>query len=249
MIALTIAGRELRAAFHTPIGWLVLAAFLFLNGVFLTMWVGWYVETSYSFAAGPYGGTTLNFAEHLFAPFFSNVAVILVFTAPAISMRLFAEERRNHTLELLMTSPITTFDIVAGKFLGALGFAVLLLASTLLGPVFIWFNAPIDWGSLAAAYLSLTLLAGAVLAIGTVFSAMTTSQIIAWFLTMAVAIVLYVAGTVGGPGSVLEQIGLLSHIDEMLVGGLRLSDLVYFAGMIGVPLFAAHQRIEAFRWS
>lgn len=247
MTALHIAAKELKSAFTTPIGWLVTAAFLFLNGVFLAMWVLWYADTELQFS-GAYS-TSLSLAENLFAPFFGNVAVILIFTCPAISMRAFADERKNRTLELLLTSPVSTAGIVLGKFLGAMGIVAVLLAGTLVGPVWAWFTSTPDLAVVATAYLGLFLLAGAVLSMGLLFSAMTESQIIAWFLTMACAIVLYVMGTVGGPGSVSEHFALLAHLDDLLVGGIGLSDLAYFAGLIGFFLFAAHQRVEAFRWS
>lgn len=249
MTVLAIAGRELRAFFLAPTGWLVLAGFLFLNGLFFALWVEFYAQAAADFLSNPYASAQMTLTEHLFGPFFANTAVLLLFVCPALSMRLFAEERRNRTLELLLTSPITSAEIVLGKYLGALGAAAALLLGTAYGPALLFAWSTPDPGALAAGYLALLLVAATVLAMGALFSALSSSQLAAMVLTVATALVLYVVGNVGGPGSWTEHIAILPHIDDMVLGAVRVSDLAWFGAVIGFFLFATHQRVESFRWS
>ena len=249
MAVFTIAAREFRGTFNTTIGWLVLAGFVFLNGVFFLMWLDFYARAVADFMGNPYGAVNMTLAEHLFAPFYGNVATILLMVCPALSMRLFAEERSKKTLELLLTSPVSTAEIVLGKFLGAMGVVAVLLSALLYAPLLLWWWSTPDLGALASANLALILVAAASVAIGSLFSALTDNQITALVLTVAASLVLYIIGAAGGPDSFAGQISILNHIDALLLGGVRLSDLVYFAGLIGVSLFATHQRVESFRWS
>lgn len=249
MAVLTIAGRELRATFNTTIGWLVLAAFLLLNGVFFLLWLDYFARASAEFSGGAYGDAQLQLAEQLFAPFYGNVATILILVCPALSMRMFAEERSKKTLELLLTSPVSTFEVVLGKFLGAMGVVAVLLTSLLYAPLLLCVWSTPDLGTLLSAHVALVLVAASAMAIGAFFSALTDNQITALVLTVAVGLALYVVGAAGGPDSLAGQVSILNHIDDLLLGGVNLSDLVYFAGLIGVSLFATHQRIESLRWS
>lgn len=249
MAVFTIASRELRAIFHTTIGWLVLAGFLFLNGIFFMVFLDFYAQASADFMGGAYGAATMTLTDHLLAPYYRNIATILLMVCPALSMRLYAEERRHKTLELLLTSPVTTTEIVLGKFLGAWGFVAVLLAGLLYIPALLGAWSTPDVGALLTAHLGLMLVAGAALAIGGLFSSLVDNQITALVLTIAANLALYVIGAVGGPDTLAGQVSLLNHLETLLTGGLRLSDLVYFAGLSGVFLFATHQRVESFRWS
>ncbi len=249
MAVLTIAAREFRATFNSTIGWLVLAAFLLLNGVFFLLWLDYFARASAEFSGGAYGDVQLFLSEQLFAPFYGNVATILLLVCPAVSMRMFAEERNKRTLELLLTSPISTAEIVLGKFLGAMGFIAVLLLGLWYAPILLWFWSTPDIGTLLTAHLALFLVAGSAIAIGALFSALTDNQITALVLTVAVGLALYVIGSAGTPDSFAGQISILNHIDDLLLGGIRLSDLTYFVGLMGVFLFATHQKVESFRWS
>ena len=246
---LLIAGREVRSVFKSTIGGLILAAFLLLNGVFFLLWLDYFARASAEFSGGVYGDVQLHLSEQLFAPFYGNVATILLMVCPALSMRLFAEERSKKTLELLLTSPVTTTQIVLGKFFGAMAVVVVLIAALAYAPLLLWWWSTPDLGSLFTAHIALLLVGGSALAIGCFFSAVTDNQITALVLTVAVGLALYIVGAAGSPDSVAGQISIINHIDDLLLGGIQLSDLVYFAGLIGIFLFATHQRVESFRWS
>lgn len=244
-----IASRELKAAFSTTVGWLVLCAFLLITGVFWVISVDSYVAQTSDIVYDPYAAQHHNLSDVLLLPFFGNCTVILLMMAPALSMRAFSEEFRQHTIELLLTSPITTAEIVLGKYLGALGVLGVMLACTLHYPLMLGLWGTPDWGMLAGGYLALGLLGAAILAIGLWFSSSTSNQVVASVLTFGAALALYVLGwSAMDPDDLQVKLSLSTHLADPLRGEVRLSGLAYFAGLIGVSLFATHQRLESFRW-
>lgn len=249
MSVLWIAQRELRAVFSTTVGWLVLTAFLLITGVFWVFAVDDYMLQTTSMVYNPYGAQHARVTDNLLLPFFGNCTVVVLMVAPALSMRTFSEELRQHTLELLLTSPVSTGQIVLGKFLGAVGVLGVLLAGTLHCPIGLSLWASPDLGVIVGGYLGLLLFGSAILAMGVWFSVHTSNQIVASVLTFGAALSLYVLGFgEASPDSLSNQLSLSSHVVELIQGNLRASDLVYFAGVIGVCLFATQQRLEAFRW-
>jgi ABC-2 type transport system permease protein len=246
--ALTIAQREVRAMFSSAVGWLVLTGFLAVAGLFWTLSLAAYVEYSQQAVVTPYLAAQLDMTEHLISQYFGSIGILFVFICPALSMRLFAPEVANRTLELLLTSPVSTAEIVLGKFLGALAFTGTMLLATLPFPLmlFRWGNP--DLGAFVAGYLGTLLLAGALLSMGMLASAFTRSQIVAFMLAIAGALVLWVLQAMGADGWQAE-LAIVPHTQDMWRGVIRLSDLTYFAAFIGFFLFATHQRLEAHRWS
>ena len=222
----------------------------FLAGVFFQWVFTAYAEASTELVFDPYAAQQLDLGDHLLAPFFGDLAIIVVLAGPALAMRLFSEEYRTRSFELLLTSPVTTGDIVLGKFLGALGFAALALAVTAVGPLSLfWFGDP-DPGVLASGYLGLTLLFGAVLAMGMCASAWTENQIVALVTSFSAALALFILGMFGmdDPDAWLVQLAFTGHLDDLFVGRVGLSDVTYFVAFIGFFLFATAQRIESLRW-
>ena len=250
MNVLTIAGREFRSIFNTTIGWLVLAGFLLLTGVFWASMVSYYVIQSADVVANPYAASRMNFTEYLFAPFFGNTAIVLMMLCPAVSMRLFSEEQKPRTLELLLTSPVSTVEIVLGKFLGALGFVAILLLGTSVGPLLLNLWGDPDLGAVATGYAGLMLVAASILAMGMLFSALTPNQIVALVWSFAGALALWVLSWVSqDPTSAFVEMAMVTHVEDFLTGVINAKDLAYFAGFILFFLFATWQRIESFRWS
>lgn len=251
MKVLAIANRELRSYFSTPLGWLVLTGFLVLTAMFWMSMVTTYIQQENDLVYNPEAAAQLNFTDHLLPPFFGNTAVILLMLSPALSMGLFAEEYRRHTMELLHTSPISGAEVVLGKFLGALGFvAVLLLASTHMPLSTLYFGNP-DLAVIVTGYAGLLLLSGAMIAMGMLFSAMTNKQLVAMVLTFSAGLVLWILpwmATDGDPNNVLAQLSVMTHLEAILAGAVRLSDLVWFAGFISVFLLATLQQLESYRW-
>ncbi len=249
MKVLAIARRELQGIFATASGWLVLAAFLWISGAFWLFGTVWYVDTSMDLVFDPYRSTQLNFSDHLLDPFFNNTTVVLLMLCPALSMRVFAEEYRQHSIELLYTSPVSSAEIVLGKFLGLGTFAAIMLASTAWMPLSLaWWGSP-DLVRITTGYASLWLLSAAVLSVGTALSATTRSQVVALVLTFAAAMGLLLAGWFGDdPDSWVGQLSVTAHTAQLARGAIRLSDLVWFTVFVGWMLLAAHQRVESHRW-
>ncbi len=250
MNVIHIAVRELRATFNTTLGWLVLAGFLFISGFFWASSVSVYVISASDLVANPYAAQTMTLTDHLMAPFFGNTSVVLLMMTPALSMRLFSEELKQRTLELLLTSPVSTFEIVLGKFLGAFGFVFIMLACTGYGPAMLYYWGTPDTGAGLCGYLALLLTCSSILSMGMFFSAMTDNQVVALVWTFSSALALWILHWAGdGPDSFWGQLCMYSHVKDLWVGVVNVSDLVYFAAFIGFFLFATHQRVESHRWS
>lgn len=250
---LAIARRELAAYFGSPMGWIVLCAFLFITGFFFAAMISFYAAQTMQMGFNPYMDD-LSVSEYLVVPFFSNMGLILLMLVPALSMRLFAEDRRQRSLELLLTSPVSTTEIVLGKYLGGMGFVLVMLLGTFHFPFIVaWLGEP-DTGVLVSSYLSMILMVGAFMAVGLLASAFTESQVVALVTSLVLLLLFWVASwadtTSGGTtfGQVLSYVSMLSHMEQLGKGLLHLKDLVYYVTFIGVALYATWQRVEAYRW-
>ena len=249
MKVLVIARREFQAIFHTAMGWLVVCGYLMITGLFWVAMVGNYVSQSNDLVHNPYGATYMTLTDYLVLPFFGNCTVIFIMIAPALSMRVFAEEYKQKTIELLFTSPISTAEIVLGKFVGLLAFVLVLLLATAHYPAMLFWVGNPEIGVWIGGYAALFCLAASLLSVGMLFSDMTSNQIVALVLTFATSLGLYVLSWVGSdPDSLLFQLSISSHLIDLMQGELRLSDMVYFIGFIGFFLVATHQRVESHRW-
>jgi len=244
-----IARRELRGIFTTTTGWLVLGGFWMLAGFFWSSMVSFYLLQSAELVSNPYTQAEIRLSEHLLSPFFGNLSVILLMIMPALTMRLFAEERKQGTLELLFSSPISTTDIVAGKAIAVFFFLLVMLAGTLYAPLTLWTWGQLDIGLLACGYLGVFLMAAAVSSMGMLCSALTENQVVALILAFSASLAMWVLAWISeDPTHILVQIAMVTHAEELLRGVLRGSDLTYFVLFNAVALTATHQRLETLRW-
>jgi ABC-2 type transport system permease protein len=250
MKTLVIAWRELGALISSPTGWMVMAGFLLVTGVMWTLSVYSYVAAAGDLLANPYSTASLNLTDWLLGPWFGNVSVILVLVLPALSMRGFAEEVKQRSLELLLTAPVSSLEIVLGKYLGVLGFSTLMLLFSASGPAMLFVLGDPDPGAVAAGYLGLMLLAGCCLAVGLLASAFTENQVTALVISFTAVLVLYLIGLFDNesPDSWQAQLSLSSHLLDLFRGAVRLSDLTYYLVFQAFFLFATWQRVEGFRW-
>src|SRR5262245_57555128 len=175
---LVISLKELRSYFVSPIAYLLLVMFALIFGFFFWNMLGLFVIAGME-AQMRGQPMPMNMNEEIIRPLLANVGVIGLFFIPLISMRLFAEEKRNVTIELLTTSPIRDVEMIVGKWLAALILYACLLLITALNFLFLFKYGNPDWKPLAIGYLGLLLQAGALLAIGTFISTLTRNQIIA----------------------------------------------------------------------
>jgi len=253
--ALVIAGKELRSYFVSPIAYVVLTGFLLLGGWFFFNLVARFdfLLSIYSAMRNPEAQARLNLNEFVIAPLLHNLSVVLVILTPVITMRSFAEEKRAGTYELLMTSPLSVTEIVLGKFLGVLGFLVVMLGLTGIYPLILLTYGNPEVGMMASGYLGLFLLAVSFACVGLLTSALTDNQIIAAVSCLVALLLLYViswpADTTGGVlGPLLKYVSLTEHFSEMVRGVIRLQDVVYFSSVILLSLFITQRAVESVRW-
>jgi ABC-2 type transport system permease protein len=220
--------RELAAYFNSPIAYIFIIVFLVLNaGLFMTPF----------FLQGQADMRGL----------FSNLPLFLIFFIPAISMRLWAEDKRSGTFELLMTLPLRAADVMAGKYLAALVFYLIALAGTLPIPIMLGLLGNPDGGAIVAGYLGAILIGALYLSVGIFVSGLVRDQITAFILGMIVCFFFFLVGIgpvaatvdgwVSGLGSFMQQaFGLLPHYESMQRGVILLADVAYFIILSGVFL-------------
>jgi ABC-2 type transport system permease protein len=195
----------------------------------------------------------MNLNEQIIRPLLSNVSVIGLFFIPMITMRLFAEEKRTGTIELLATSPIRDLEIIVGKWLAAMVLYSCLLLLTALNFAFLFEYGNPDWKPLAVGYLGLLLQAGGLLAIGTFISTLTKNQIIAAAVTFGVCLLLLVFGWVSAYETatwarVLSYLSLAMHMEAFERGVIDSKDAVFYVTVIFVGLFLTARSMESLRW-
>lgn len=244
--------KELRSYFVSPIAYLLLAMFAIVFGFFFWNAVGYFVyagmEAQMRGAVFP-----LNVNEQVIRPLVSNLSVIGLFLIPMITMRLFAEEKRSGTIELLATSPIRDFEVILGKWLAALILYSAMLLLTAINFAWLFRYGNPDWKPLLVAYLGLLLQAGALLAIGTFISTLTRNQIIAGGATFGICLLLWVLEWVSGYDSatyarVMAYLSVLTHFESLAKGLLSIKDSVYYLSAIFLGLFLTARSMESLRW-
>jgi ABC-2 type transport system permease protein len=254
--ALAIAGREIRSYFVSPIAYVVLTGFLLLGGWFffnLLSRFSYLLQIYSSFQRSPETLERLNLNEFVIAPLLHNLSVVLVILVPVITMRTFAEEKRLGTFELLLTSPLRVGEIVAGKFLAAVAFLLVMVGLTAIFPVLLLVYGDPETGVILSGYLGLVLLSTSFAAVGLLTSSLTENQIIAAVSCLVALLLLYViswpAETVSGPlGSVLRYLSITEHYSELVKGVVDTKDVAYFLSVVVVALFLAHRSVESLRW-
>src|SRR5262249_22379176 len=244
--------KELRSYFVSPIAYLLLAMFAIVFGFFFWNSVGYFVfagmEAQMRGEMFP-----LNINEQVIRPLVSNVSVIGLFLIPMITMRLFAEEKRSGTIELLVTSPVRDLEIILGKWLAAVLLYAAILLLTALNFVWLFKYGNPDWKPLAVAYLGLLLQAGMLLAIGTFISTLTRNQIIAGAATFGVCLLLWVLEWVSGFESAtwaraMAYFSVISHFESFSKGLIDSKDVVFYLSMTLLALFFTARSMESMRW-
>jgi len=249
---LVIYRKELRSYFVSPIAYLLLTMFALIFGFFFWNSLGYFVFIGMqSQMRGQ--EMPMNINEEIVRPLLSNVGVIGLFFIPMITMRLFAEEKRNGTIELLATSPIRDLEVIIGKWLAAVALYAGLLLITLLSFLFLFKYGNPDWKPLGIAYLGLLMQAGSLIAIGTFISTLTRNQIIAGAVTFGVCILIWVLQWVSGYETatwarVLAYISVMTHFESFGKGVLDLKDAIYYLTAIFLGLFLTARSLESLRW-
>jgi ABC-2 type transport system permease protein len=248
----TICRRELYSYFVSPIAWVILGIFAVLSGFFTYVYAGGFIRMAMN-AQMMGGGGPMNINEQVIAPLLSNVAVIALFLLPMVGMRLFAEEKRQGTFELLATSPVSDPQIVLGKWLAAFILYGAMLFILLLDYSFFFIYGNPDWKPVATGFLGLLLQGGCLLAFTAFISSTTKNQIVAAAVGFGLALLLWVLKWVSEFGSsdflqVLSYMSILSHLDSFTRGVIDSKDIIFYCSMIFLGLFITTRSLESVRW-
>jgi ABC-2 type transport system permease protein len=249
---LTIAWRDIRANFASPKGGAIFFFFLGFMGFFFANFVSTFVEMT---QRAPMFGGEAPTLEQLLRALFYNLHFILILVIPAVTMSSFSEERRNQTIRLLQTSPVTATQIVFGKFLASAAVLALVLACSAVYPLFIKAYGNPDSGVILTSYLGIFLLMCAQLAFGLWVSSMTTNQFMAFLFTMFGLFLLLILNWIapgissGGIGEkVVKYIASTDHLDMFFKGMLTVSDVTYFVCFVAMFLFFTNVVLDSQRW-
>ena len=252
---LTIAGREIRSYFSSPVAYVLLAAYLALAGYFFYALLTAFNQTLaiYTMMRNPEMLSRFNLNQMVVTPLLHNCSVLLIFIVPAVTMRMFPEEKRAGTYELLLTSPIRVGEIVVGKFLGGLVLVLLMVAlSGFFGVLLSLYGNP-EIPLMLSGYAGLFLMATVFLAIGTLISSFTDNVVIAYVGSLFTLLVLYTIGWLGETlqgiaGGIVRYVSITDHFQQLTQGIIDTRDLVYFATILIVSLFLTHRSVESVRW-
>jgi ABC-2 type transport system permease protein len=248
---LAIADKELRSYFASPIAYIIIGLFALLFGWFFYMFLTVFVRQSEQMMQ--FGGGSANINQQMIRGVLQNSAVIILFVMPMITMRTYSEEKRSGTIELLLTSPVTDFQIIMGKFLGAMAlYAAMLLVTVLYMAILFIYGNP-EWRPVVAGYLGLLLMGGCFIAVGLLISSLTKNQIVAGFLTFAVFLMLWVINWIGdssGPRTqaIVSYLSITEHFDDFARGVIDTKHLIYYLSFITFGLFLTAKSVDSERW-
>ena len=248
---LAIAQKELKSYFSSPIAYIVLGLFAFVYGYFFAVMFSYFMQMSMRGAMG--GAPAMNVNQDLLRPVTQNMLVVLLFVMPLITMRTYSEEKRSGTIELLLTAPLTDFQIIMGKFLGAMGLFAAMMAVTLPHVAILFLYGSPEWKPIVTSYLGLMLLGGSFLAVGLFISTLTTNQIVSYILTFSVFLLLWIISWIGSISSgmvtdVTSYLSIIEHFDDFSKGVIDTTHVIYYLSLITFGLFLTAKSVDTERW-
>jgi ABC-2 type transport system permease protein len=226
---IVISKRELRTFFDSLIAYILIIVFLGMSGFFT--WL--------------FGSDVFFIGQATLQPFFSIAYWTLFFFIPALTMKMLSEEKRSGTLELLLTKPVSDWQVVMGKFLACLELIMIALLFTLPYYISIWILGPIDHGAVWCGYLGMILMSAALISIGIFASSITNNQIVAFLLSLFIGVFFLIIfdvlanSFVGGVGEFLSYLSLSTHYESISRGVIDSRDILYFLSIAFFGLFLA----------
>lgn len=256
---MAIAGRELKSFFISPIAYVTLMIFLLLTGYFF---YGGLIEFGRRFAyyrqiaqiyRNPEILTQINLNSTVIANVLFNMLFVFLFLIPLLTMRTFAEERKNRTEELLMTSPITINQIIAGKFIGSFLFVIIMLIPTIVYQILLFSFAEPEAGPVITGYVGILFFTLTAISIGLFTSSLTENQIIAAVVSFVILLFLFIISMVGGAEgtplrALIDYLSVTAHIRNFIKGLIDFKDIVYFATITLFFIFLTKRSVESIRW-
>ena len=248
--------KELRSYFYSPVAFVVITIFSALTGYYFYNIFANFSTVSFQAQTDPmvaqqYG--ILNVTEFVIRPFFGVLSFVLLIMLPMLTMRVFSEEKKTGTIELLLTYPVRDIEAVVGKFSGCMGIFTIMLSLSFPCIMLVAFFGDPEWGVIASGYVGLFLMGGAFISLGIFMSTLTENQIIAAVLSFASLLILYMVGATAGfvgerMGHFLEYISIITHLDNFAKGVLDTSDMMYYLLFMLFFLFLSMRSLESKRW-
>ena len=248
-----IMHKELKGYFASPIAYIVIGFYALISGFFFYSLVLYFDRQSMQMMGLGGGAPAVNVNENLIRPSFLNAMVVFLFVLPMITMRTYSEEKRSGTIELLLTSPLTDFQIIMGKFLGAMALYAAMLAVTLIHIALLYWAGRPEWLPILTTYVGLLLMGGCFIAVGLFISSLTKNQIVAVMITFTVFLMLWVINWIAsfvGPTAqqVLNYLSITEHFDDFTRDIIDTKHLVYYLSFIGFGLFLTARAVDTERW-
>jgi len=245
--------KEIKTYFTSPIAYVVITVFLVLIGFFFYSLIWWFNSQSLQMAQNQYSYQQLNINQMVYSPLFQNMSIILLLMIPLLTMRLFSEEKKINTDELLYTCPISINQIILGKYFASLFVLLAMLFLTGILSIFTFAYGNPELVPILNGYLGLFLQGAAFIAVGIFFSSLTENQIVAAILTFGTLLLFWILNwasysAAGMWKSVLNYLSFIQHFDDMTRGILDTTDLVYYISFIFLGLFLTHSVIQSRRW-
>jgi ABC-2 type transport system permease protein len=229
-----ICRKEIVTYFSSPVGYVAIAVFLSLSGFFFMGILTYTRESNLRYL-------------------FNNMSIMLLLVLPMITMRLFSEEKKMGTFELLMTAPIRLVELVLGKFLGAAVFLLIIVGLTLLFPLFVILFGTPDLGPIFTGYLGFVLMGLALVSVGLFVSSLTDSMFVAGIVSFGIMLGLWVLSWAGDllggiPGDFIRSASIIDRLDGFIKGILDTGDVVYYLSVAGVFIFLTIRALDWRRW-
>ena len=250
---IAIAQKELRSYFSSPIAYIVIGLWALLYGYFFVFILNIFVRNSMQMGQFGMGQQSMNVNQQMIRPLLQNVTILILFLMPMVTMRTYSEEKRSGTIELLLTAPVTDFQIIMGKFLGAMFLYAIMLGVTAIhiGLLFVYGHP--EWKPIVSAYLGLLLLGGCFIALGLLISSLTSNQIVAGMVTFAVFLLLWVItwiGSFSGPtvDKLTTYLSIIDHWDDFGKGVIDTTHVIYYLSFITFGLFLTAKSVDSERW-
>ncbi len=245
--------KELSISFSSPIFYAATFIFLVISGYFFFSNIAVFNDYSLRAASNPYLSDRLNLSDMVVKPFFGDLSIILLLMLPLITMRLYAEEKKEGTIELLFTYPISDLATLTGKFCATLVVLLAMLGGTIPYLIILEIFGTPEWGVILSGYLGIILMGGSFISLGIFTSSLTENQIVAAVLSFGALLLLWMFGwarAIAGPelGRILEHISLVKHLDSFARGLIDSRDLVFYFSFIFFWLFLTLRFLNSRYW-
>lgn len=248
--------KEFKSYFTSPIAYVVITMFLILSGYFFYNSFALFSTISFQATLNPMLAKQvglLNITESVVRPLFGNISVIMLLMIPLLTMRLFSEEKKTGTIELLLTYPITDMEVLLGKFFACMAVFIIMIALTVLYPLLlIAFGQP-ETGPIITGYIGLLLVGASFVSLGIFASSLTENQIIAATVAFGLLLLFWMIGfsaSLAGQmlGDILSYISLTAHLEAFAKGVIDTTDIIYYLIFISLFLFLTLRILESKKW-